>query len=56
MSICRYGAAAYSKSGGKCFDLNVDIIDNDSHKVLDILNRGSKRGEHMQAEFDKVRG
>lgn len=52
----RYGAAAYSKSGGKCFDLNVDIVDTENHKILDILNRGSKREENMQAEFDKVQG
>lgn len=50
----RYGAAAYSKSGGKCFDVNVDIVDNDGHKILDILNKGSYREETMQAEFDKV--
>jgi hypothetical protein len=54
LSEKRYGPAAYSKSGGKCFDLNINILDNECHKILDILNRGSKREESMQAEFDTV--
>ena len=52
--VCRHGALAYHKSGGKCFDINVDVIDNDSHKILDILNRGSKKSDSMDIEFEKV--
>lgn len=47
----RYGAAAYARAGGKCFDLSVDVIDSEAHKILDTLNKGTKTEENMQNDF-----
>lgn len=50
----RFGAVAYHKSGGKCFDLNVDVLEHDNHKILDILNKGSQKEEKMQSDLEKI--